>query len=196
VVELKILSKIEEAVGFGIKIQELFDLVVGTSTGGIVALGVFDKGWPLSHAIQTFRDLATTAFRCRRALRIPIYSSLAVPFCAFKYESAGIVEALKSSLGEDFLFGQAKGGSGATSLPCDQVKVGVVSCLDSRFQPCLLANYSRNPSGSEGKCLSAVEYLLVHIRAKIPKLANEGRKTISCSDRMSGIMTSVPGRRK
>lgn len=33
VVELKILFRIQEEVGFGIKIQDLFDLVIGTSTG-------------------------------------------------------------------------------------------------------------------------------------------------------------------
>ena len=32
-VELKILARIQEEVGFGIKIQDLFDLVIGTSTG-------------------------------------------------------------------------------------------------------------------------------------------------------------------
>ena len=32
-VELKILFRIQEEVGFGIKIQDLFDLVIGTSTG-------------------------------------------------------------------------------------------------------------------------------------------------------------------
>ncbi|MBE3046814.1 hypothetical protein IMZ48_30655, partial [Candidatus Bathyarchaeota archaeon] len=59
--------------------------------------------------------------------------------------------ALQESFGDDFLFGQPRGtshqASGSTSSTStqDQVKVGVVSCIDGRFQPCLIANYSRNP---------------------------------------------------
>jgi hypothetical protein len=33
VVELEFLSELQKEVGFGIRIQELFDLVIGTSTG-------------------------------------------------------------------------------------------------------------------------------------------------------------------
>jgi len=33
IVELNILAEIENAIGLGIRIQELFDLVIGTTTG-------------------------------------------------------------------------------------------------------------------------------------------------------------------
>lgn len=121
-------------------------------TGGIVALGVFEKGWTLAEAIQRFRDLASRAFEFRRALKLPLYSKFAVPFCAFKYKTAGIVGALQESFGDDFLFGQPRGStqpqeSDGMLVPSaqDQVKVAVVACLEGRNQPCLIANYSRNP---------------------------------------------------
>ena len=114
-----------------------------------MALGVFVEGWTLGEATKRFKQLATRAFEKRRALRIPVYASLAVPFCTYKYKSEGIESALKSSFGNNYLFGQNKGApqspAGSLSSCHDQVKVGVVACIDGRQQPCLLANYSRNP---------------------------------------------------
>ncbi|RSL92521.1 hypothetical protein CEP52_013763 [Fusarium oligoseptatum] len=142
IVELVILAKIEKAVGFGIRIQDLFDLVVGTSTGGLVVLGVFEKKWPLSDAIDHFCRLAKEAFSLRKVLALPGLSLLAEPFCVFKYKSSGINNALRTAFGEeDYLFGQIKDGEQSG----DQVKVGVVTCLDGNNHPCLLANDSRNP---------------------------------------------------
>ncbi|EXK77612.1 hypothetical protein FOQG_17687 [Fusarium oxysporum f. sp. raphani 54005] len=142
IVEIVILAEIEEAVGLGIRIQELFDLVIGTSTGGLVALGVFERNWTLSEAENHFRELSREAFSIRKALAVPILSKIAEPFCDFKYKSSGINKALQRGFGNDnFLFGQTKGRHRLG----DQVKVGVVACLEGRYQPCLIANYSRNP---------------------------------------------------
>ncbi len=38
IVELAILSRIEKVIGLGIPIQDLFDLVIGTSTGTVIIL--------------------------------------------------------------------------------------------------------------------------------------------------------------
>ncbi|KAK3336354.1 hypothetical protein B0T19DRAFT_36498 [Cercophora scortea] len=142
IVELMILSEIEKAIGHRIRIQDLFDLVIGTSTGGIVALGVFDRRWALSDAISRFRSLAANAFKYRKALRVPVFSKIAEPFCDYKYTTEGINSTLQGSFGDGYLFGQQ-----TNSLPVggDQVKVGVVSCHEGRAQPALIANYSRNP---------------------------------------------------
>ncbi|KAF5534140.1 calcium-independent phospholipase A2, partial [Fusarium phyllophilum] len=141
IVELVILAEIEKTVGFGIRLQDLFDLVIGTSTGGLVALGVFEKKWPLGDAIEQFCSLAKKAFLPRKLLTIPGLSKVTKPWCSFKYKSAGVNTALTSAFGEDYLFGQTTDDK----EPGDQVKVGVVTCLDGQKHPCLLANYSRNP---------------------------------------------------
>lgn len=135
IVELSILSEIEKMIGLGIKIQDLFDLVVGTSTGGIVGLGVFEKRWTLNNADSRFRSLAARAFSLRKALRVPIFAKLAEPFCDHKYTSQGIESALKESFGNGYLFGQ----SSSSAVHGDIVKVGVVTCQEGRRQPCLIA---------------------------------------------------------
>ncbi|KAK0628303.1 hypothetical protein B0T17DRAFT_149884 [Bombardia bombarda] len=149
IVELAILAEIEKAIGLQIRIQDLFDLVIGTSTGGIVALGVFEKRWTLNSADGRFRSLATSAFSLRKALKVPIFSKIAEPFCDYKYTTSGIESTLKESLGSGFLFGQTD----SKFEIGDRVKVGVVSCQEGRRQPCLIANYSRNPiqRGKDGK---------------------------------------------
>ncbi|KAK5656422.1 hypothetical protein OQA88_4803 [Cercophora sp. LCS_1] len=101
---------------------------------GIVALGVFEKGWSVADADTKFQSLATRAFSLRKALRVPILSNLAEPFLDHKYTSKGINDTLRDTFGDRFLFGPTSG-----------VKVGVVSAVEGRNQPCLVANYSRNP---------------------------------------------------
>ena len=105
-------------------------------------MGVFERNWTLSKAENHFRELSREAFSIRKALAVPILSKIAEPFCDFKYKSSGINKALQKAFGGDnFLFGQTKGRHRLG----DQVKVGVVACLEGRYQPCLIANYSRNP---------------------------------------------------
>jgi hypothetical protein len=45
IVELEILRQLETELGDMINIQSFFDLIIGTSTGGIVALGLTARNW-------------------------------------------------------------------------------------------------------------------------------------------------------
>lgn len=45
IVELEILRLLEKELGDLISIQSFFDLIVGTSTGGIIALGLTARNW-------------------------------------------------------------------------------------------------------------------------------------------------------
>ncbi|KAK1829692.1 hypothetical protein QBC39DRAFT_125502 [Podospora conica] len=151
VVELVILAQLMEQIPFEIPIQHLFDLVIGTSTGGIIALGIFEMGWTPKRAIDEFRNLARQAFTKKLPLRVPIIKYIAEYFYTSQYESIGIESALQSAFGPHaYLFGQAKKTS--THDRGDDVKVGVVSCLKGRDQPCLIANYNRNPGSNSADC--------------------------------------------
>ncbi|KAF4440845.1 calcium-independent phospholipase a2 [Fusarium acutatum] len=144
IVELCVLRQIERHVGYGIAIHELFDLVVGTSTGGIVALGVFHQRWSTDDAINRFRALARRAFTLRLGLGNSFIKAIAQPFYEFLYTSEGIEQSLQDSFGGSNLFGASldqRNRAGGR----DWVKVGVVSCLHPRNQAKLIANYSRNP---------------------------------------------------
>ncbi|KAI5462890.1 hypothetical protein BGZ63DRAFT_402245 [Mariannaea sp. PMI_226] len=152
-VQLTILQQLEQQVGFGIPIDELFDLVIGTSTGGIVALGVFHQNMSPEDGVKMFEDLAGKAFSLRPKLKNPVIKSLVQPFCTFLYTTEGIEGALQEQFGEDtYLFGSSANDRNRPSSPdkklgADWVKVGVVSCMEGRNRPMLIANYSRNSAG-------------------------------------------------
>ena len=143
-------------------------------------------GWSPKDAAKKFSKLAQQAFTKKLRLRIPVVKYFVEYFCTFRYQSTGIENALKAAFGDAFLFGQSKRDT--SSYRGDDVKVGVVSCIEGRDQPCLIANYNRNPmEGSKnGK-----------YRRYIPtnqKLRFILQPTV-CSERISRKTTSKPGRR-
>ncbi|KAI0902824.1 hypothetical protein F4823DRAFT_629883 [Ustulina deusta] len=159
IAELAILTEIEREVKMGIRIQDLFDLVVGTSTGGIIALGVFEQNWDLVDATTRFKDLVKSAFAKRRATKVHL-SIITKLFYDFKYKTSGIETTLQEAFGQGYLFGQLEEERRNSG---DGAKVAVVTCTNGRHQPCLIANYNRNPAaklqdGREGyDCLLRAE---------------------------------------
>ncbi|KAJ3563826.1 hypothetical protein NPX13_g8067 [Xylaria arbuscula] len=128
IAELAILTEIEREVKMGIR--------------GIIALGVFEKDWDLVDAVNKFKDLVKKAFAKRRRAKVT-FSIITSLFCEHKYKTSGIETTLKEAFGKGYLFGQLE-GEGRTSG--DRAKVAVVTCTSGRFQPCLIANYNRNPA--------------------------------------------------
>lgn len=53
-----------------IPVQNFFDLIVGTSTGGIFSLGLGVKNLPVSECIRDFKDLCGKAFTPRRLKKL------------------------------------------------------------------------------------------------------------------------------
>jgi patatin-like phospholipase/acyl hydrolase len=135
---LAILQNVVREVGHGIPVQELFDLVIGTSAGGLIALGLFKQNWTLEDALVHFKDLSKEAFEPRRLLRVPVFKNTAQIFCSYRYDSEGIRSALKTAFGSSPLFGHDKDAIG------DVTKVGVVAAVQSKNRPVLFANYTRN----------------------------------------------------
>jgi len=142
IIELTILQSIIDKVGHNIPIQELFDLAVGTSTGGIIALGLFRRQWSINEASELFACLAKEAFQARSGLKIwwdlPLARLTRQITCDYVYKSSGIESALKNAFGnESKLFGYF-GQSAANA-----VKVGVVAVGDEDQRAYLLTNYNR-----------------------------------------------------
>lgn len=134
--------------------------------GSIVALGVFQQGWTPSQALTKFQSLASRAFSPRNRLTLPVIKHVVQPFCNFRYTSDGIMEALGTAFSkQEYLFGtppalkESSSRSAQNRRPC--VKVGVVTCLEGRNQPCLLANYSRNRNerGGQGKSKAELSHV-------------------------------------
>ena len=62
IISLNILDAIEQKLGGVIPISELFDLVGGTSVGGLAALGLVLKNWNAKHSVDILTELSQKAF--------------------------------------------------------------------------------------------------------------------------------------
>ncbi|KAL8814115.1 MAG: hypothetical protein Q9223_006639, partial [Gallowayella weberi] len=78
IVELEVLKAIERQLPAGIPIRSFFDLIVGTSTGGIIALGLGVEGWSTRTCMEHFERLCGTAFTPRKLHKIPVLDKLEV----------------------------------------------------------------------------------------------------------------------
>lgn len=66
IVELEALRAIEQELGGKIPARSLFDFIAGTSTGGIIALGVGVKCWSVAECTHYFESLCKKAFTARK----------------------------------------------------------------------------------------------------------------------------------
>ncbi|THW47853.1 hypothetical protein D6D21_03207 [Aureobasidium pullulans] len=129
IAELEILKQIENALGNGIlRIQDFLDFVVGTSTGGIIALGLVSKGWSVDDCTRKFENLCHKAFQERMMARGPFLGRLIRTYYHSLYETAAIEGALKEAFTESAdLFGAKPTSSGIYGI-----KVAVTATADLR----------------------------------------------------------------
>lgn len=143
IVELEILRLIERAMNGKLPIQCFFDLIVGTSTGGLIALGLASRNWSVDECINHFEQLCDKAFTRRSGGNIPLIGWLVDNYNHSKFETAPLQEALISAFSDDqYLFG---GRRPDQSSGCSPVKVAVTATSASG-SAVVLANYNRHCS--------------------------------------------------
>ena len=142
IVELEFLRAIEQDLGGEIPVQAFFDLIVGTSTGGIIALAIGVEQLPVDQCIKMFTSQCDHAYT--PYLRGMPVLGLAAPIShGSKYKTKGFHDALKRAVGDkEYLFG---GQSRSTSR--DQNKVAVTSTSSTGGRAIVIANYRRKEDG-------------------------------------------------
>lgn len=111
-----------------------------SSGGGIVAFGIGLKRWSVEEFTSTFQDLAQKAFKKRMAVKWPGLGTLVEARHHSVYKTQDLITVLKSTFGEEPLFG----GKVEVDVP-HSLKVGVTT-TSSNNQAYLLANYNRQTS--------------------------------------------------
>ncbi|KAJ4391044.1 hypothetical protein N0V93_004658 [Gnomoniopsis smithogilvyi] len=137
IVELQVLKAIQTQLEDKLPIQKFFDLIVGTSTGGIIALGLGVKNWTVDQCIKKFEDLCTQAFQPRELNGIPLLEKIAIFSHGSKYKTKPFEKVLKETFEEWPLFG------GQSELGEMFTKVAVTSTTAIQQHPVVLANYNR-----------------------------------------------------
>jgi predicted acylesterase/phospholipase RssA len=137
IMELEVLRAIEKALGGNIRIQSFFDLIVGTSTGGINALALGVKQWSVGHCIEMFEKFCDRAFIEREFGGVWGLEQAALMNHGSKYKATPLHDVLRETLGQKPLFGAND------SLNAFKTKVAVTTTSADGDEAMILANYNR-----------------------------------------------------
>lgn len=120
----------------------MFDLIVGTSAGGIVALGLGAENWPVDVCAEQFERFCPSAFTLRRFGDVPLIGQLLTYSKSSKYATEPLEEALQSLFADELLFGGRR-----SMRRGSQCKVAVITATPS--MPVVVSNYNRLPPSDE-----------------------------------------------
>ncbi|UKZ82727.1 hypothetical protein TrVFT333_010523 [Trichoderma virens FT-333] len=144
IVELVILQEIEKALGGHIPIQNFFDLIVGTSAGGIIALCLGVKHLRINDCLSRFKTLCEKSFIKRGAIKhAPIKNiarllkTLYIMSGNSIYKSKPFSKALWEVFGENaLLYHPPQTGSSVAT------RVAVTTTLAREDKAAILSNYN------------------------------------------------------
>ncbi|KAI0137141.1 hypothetical protein BJ170DRAFT_573205 [Xylariales sp. AK1849] len=144
IVQLQVLREMEKILGPDLPIQVFFDLIVGTSTGGVIAIGLGVKKWSVQATMEKFKDLCREAFTPREMKSVPILGMLSSLYHGSLYKTQPYAKALKRYFSDQPFFG----GSTHRGRLNISVKVAVTATTLMSEQPVVFANYNRpDPAG-------------------------------------------------
>ncbi|KAH0362899.1 FabD/lysophospholipase-like protein, partial [Aureobasidium melanogenum] len=145
IMELEVLRAIEKALGGNLRIQSFFDLIVGTSTGGINALALGVKHWSVGYCIEMFEKFCDQAFTEREFRGVWGLEQAALLNHGSKYKATPLHNLLKMTLGRSPLFGAND------SLDAFEIKVAVTATSADGNEAMIFANYNRPQSSGDSQ---------------------------------------------
>ena len=135
IIPLQILRELEQVLALPNRVQEHFDIALGTSSGGLIVLGLFLNGWSVVQALEIFTRLSSVAFTPRQRY-FPKYFGLLLSYLAdSRYNSSSFESALKAVFGDTRTMREWS----ELSIPGKHVAVTTTRVTDS--SSVLFANY-------------------------------------------------------
>ncbi|KAF2420198.1 hypothetical protein EJ08DRAFT_690440 [Tothia fuscella] len=142
VVELEILRALEQAMNIQIPIQSFFDLIVGTSTGGLISIGLGVMNWVVDESIDHFERMVTRAFTRRTGSSLWGVGFFVDNFNHSRYETKPLEQCLMEAYSKDqYLFGGRHQASAANAG--STVKVAITATSLNGRAAIVLGNYNR-----------------------------------------------------
>ncbi|ORY59725.1 uncharacterized protein BCR38DRAFT_445344 [Pseudomassariella vexata] len=139
IVQLQVLNQMEKILGPDLPIQLFFDLIVGTDTGGIVAIGLGVKKWTVNATMDKLKDICKEAFTPREMTSVPIFGALSSLYHGSLYKTQPFTKALKRYFSDQPFFGGATHASKYTT----SIKVAVTATTAMDQRAVVFANYNR-----------------------------------------------------
>ncbi|KAH0162104.1 FabD/lysophospholipase-like protein, partial [Aureobasidium melanogenum] len=135
----------EKSLGGNIRIQSFFDLIIGTSTGGINALALGVKQWSVGYCIEMFEKFCDQAFTEREFRGVWGLEQAALLNHGSKYKATPLHNVLRGTLGRSPLFGAND------SLNAFKTKVAVTATSADGKEAMIFANYNRPQSSGDSQ---------------------------------------------
>lgn len=136
IVQLEILRGIEHALGDHIPAAAFFDLIVGSGTGGLIAMTLSMRGQTVNSCIDQFKTICDRAFRPKIKAAAPLVRSISSRLgSGRRYKSKSLYDVLQTTFGEN---------SSLLESPTyftPGSRVAVTSAHGAEQDPFLLANY-------------------------------------------------------
>lgn len=137
IVQLEVLRAIEQCLGGYLAVQAFFDLIVGTGTGGLLAVALSQRDRSVDGCLDMFTAMCDHAFTPRMK-GVPVINQLVQAFGnGRKYKTKPLHAALKTAFSEDLdLFG-------ASDRLRSGTRVAVTASSATGRESILLASYRR-----------------------------------------------------
>ncbi|KAI0179862.1 FabD/lysophospholipase-like protein [Hypoxylon sp. FL1284] len=139
VTQLQVLTELEKVLGSDLPIQLFFDLMVGTNTGGMIAIALGVKKWSVSATRERFKELCKEGFAPREMTNLPLFGALSSLYHGSLYKTQPFTKALNQHLSDQPFFGTATHRSRVTT----STKVAVTASAGIERQAVVFANYNR-----------------------------------------------------
>ncbi|RDW72341.1 uncharacterized protein DSM5745_07513 [Aspergillus mulundensis] len=158
VISARILQLLEEEIGLDLPLFHFFDVIVGTSSGGIISLAMGANLWSAARCIDAFKRLSKNSFKQLAFSKIPVLGYFLSLGRDSYYDASAIEEALQDTFAPTdteprFLFSEpykgARDNLGSETTMRD-LKVGVTTVNVINNHTTLMTNYNRKIQ-NEGK---------------------------------------------
>ncbi|KAF2176910.1 FabD/lysophospholipase-like protein [Zopfia rhizophila CBS 207.26] len=139
IVELSILTAIEKELGGDIPVRCFFDLIGGTSTGGLLAIGLGIGNWTLGESKDRLTDLMSRIFTSKSEWQpVQMWKEI---WMGGTYSPRAFEEAVNAAFGD--LSKQRMIGSRARGSPAAATKVFVTATIGNNKQGIVITNYAQ-----------------------------------------------------
>lgn len=138
IVQLEILRGIEHALGNHIPAPAFFDLIVGTGTGGLIAMTLSMRGQTVNTCIDQFKTVCDRAFTPKIKAAAPLVGRISAKLgSGRRYRSKSLYAVLQTTFGENNNLLESP------TYFTQGSRVAITSSNNTDQEPFLLANYPR-----------------------------------------------------